>query len=171
MKASVLRSLTLLSCLAATALVTGCGKSSPTAPGVTPTPAPTTVVHTDVRFDYVAVVRDGDLIGDGDFEFRFGVNGATTFSAKTLGTNDVWHIDTRRTVDGMGRPINVHFQASELDRDILGNIVPDPDMNGRNSTDEYTVAEGLGGQHAITLGNDFCKVKLYYSLITYRTDN
>ncbi len=168
MKSSLLKSMTLLACLAATPLVTGCGKSS-TAPKVAPEPVPTAVMYTDVRFDYVVVVDDGDFIGDGEFEFRRGVNGVNTLASKTMRTNDVWTIDRRQTVRGEGSRIEVYFEASEWDKTILGDDVRDPDMDRLWQTKAYNVAEGLGGQYSITLGNSACKVKLYYSLITYRS--
>ncbi len=169
MKTSIPKSLTLLACLAATALVNGCGKSSPTAPKEALPPVPTAVMHTDVRFDYLVVMNDGDFIGDGEFEFLRGVNGVNTVSSRTMRTDDVWTINKRQTVNGEGSLIDVGFQASEWDRTILGDDVRDSDMDRLWQSKLYHVTAGLGGQYSTTLGNSACKVKLYYSLITYST--
>jgi hypothetical protein len=160
---------TLLACLALVPLLTACGKSSLTGPDTTTVAsAPKTELDTNVRFDYVVVHADGDLIGPGEFEFIRGLDRARTFTAvDNLSDGDVWKINqSAGWAKGEGTTFSVYFQATEWDKDILGNNVPDPNMDHRSATKTYTVAPGLNGQYSITLGNSACKVQIYYTLTT-----
>ena len=161
--------LTLLACLTFIPLLAACGKNSPTGPAAAATPEPQTELLTFVFFDFVVAHNDGDLIGDGEFEFRRGLNGNTTFTAVKMGDGDAWEIESPAVrVEGEGSEIKVYFEASEWDTDILGRDFRDGDMDKRSKTNTHTVAENLNGQYSITLGNDDCRVQLYYTLKTTR---
>jgi hypothetical protein len=163
------RVLTLLACLTFLPLLTACGKGSPTGPDAAETPEPQTELVTFVSFDFLVAHNDGDLIGDGEFEFRRGVNGNMTFTSVKLGDGDAWDIEGSSTrVEGEGSEIKVYFEASELDTDLLGRDIRDGDMDKRSKTNTHTVAENLNGQYSIMLGNDDCKVQVYYTLKTVR---
>jgi len=161
--------LTLLACLTFIPLLAACGKNSPTGPEAAATPEPQTELRTSVTFDFVVAHNDGDLIGDGEFEFRWGVNGSTTFTPINMGNGDAWKINRYGAlVVGEGSEIKVYFEASEWDTDILGRNFRDGDMDKRSKTNTHTVAEGLNGQYSMMLGNDDCRVQLYYTLLTER---
>lgn len=163
--------LTLLACLTFLPLVTACGKDSPMGPKAAATPEPQTYLVTFMSFDFLIAHNDGDLIGDGEFEFTRGVNGQTTFTAVKLGDGDAWDIEgTSTRVEGEGSQIKVFLEASEWDTDLLGRDFRDGDMDKRSKTVTHTVAEDLNGQYSIMLGNDDCKVQLYYTLTTKRND-
>jgi len=161
--------LTLLACLTFIPLLAACGKNSPTGPEAAATPEPQTELLTFVFFDFVVAHNDGDLIGDGEFEFRRGLNGNTTFTSVKLGDGDAWVIESAAIrVEGEGSEIKVYFEASEWDTDLLGRDFRDGDMDKRSKTNTHTVAENLNGQYSIMLGNDDCRVQLYYTLKTAR---
>lgn len=163
--------LTLLICLTLMPLLAACGKNSPTGPEAAATPEKRTELLTFVSFDFLIAHNDGDLIGDGEFEFRRGVNGNITFTSVKLGDGDAWDIEGSSTrVEGEGSEIKVFFEASELDTDVLGRDFRDGDMDRRSKTNTHVVSENLNGQYSITLGNDDCKVQLYYTLKTVRNE-
>lgn len=147
-------------------LLSGCGKSSPTAPeGTAAAPAEPGRQRVTLYWAFVEVINDGDLIGAGDFEFRRGLNGSRTFTSKTLGTGDEWEIDkTEYFTAEVGTRFSVYFEATEWDADILGNEFPDPDMDGRSKTSSFTIGSERDGTRSITLGNDDCKVRVYFHL-------
>lgn len=158
-----LKHLILLACLTAAPLLTGCGKSAPTAPDVAAEPAGPTPVRLQVHWDVVKVINDGDLVGAGEFEFKRGLNSARTFTSKTMSDGDRWEINKTEYYTGNeGDAFSVYFEASEWDTDLLGRNVPDSDMNKRNETDRFTIGSGAVGTHSITLGNDACKVQVLY---------
>ncbi|MEK7316681.1 MAG: hypothetical protein AAB011_10895, partial [Candidatus Eisenbacteria bacterium] len=122
--------LTLLACLIFLPLVTACGKDSPTGPETPASPEPQGDLVTFVSFDFVIAHNDGDLIGDGEFEFRRGINGSNSFTSVKLGDGDAWEIEGASIrVVGEGSEIKVFFEASEWDTDILGRDFRDGDMD------------------------------------------
>jgi len=167
MKNPLMKSLLLLTCIAA---ATGCGKSSPMGPEAQPAAQAQGTLTTYITYDYVVVHNDGDLIGNGEFEFYWGLNSRRAFTSATLGTGDVLKLSDRGSVDGEGSTFSIYFEASEWDSDILGNDFRDPDMDKRSGTKKHTVAPELNGQYSITLGNSDCKVQFYYTLETVRTE-
>ena len=158
----------LLILLTCTAALAGCGESSPTDPGAGG-PESKGSMYTQVRFDAVVVYQDGDLVGQGEFEFRWGVNEHQAFRAVGLGKDDAWDPPYKGWgVEGAGSSIDVYFEASEWDVDVLGRDVRDSDMNRRHKTVKHTVgSEPDLKQYSIVLGNDDCKVQMLYTLQTF----
>ena len=170
MKRSITTSLTLAACLTAASLLTGCGKSSPTAPQVAADPGPAQVLFTSLRWDYVVCHVDGDLVGAGDFEFKRFFDRYNALHNVTMSTGDVWQIKKFNSATGEGTRFKVAFEATEWDKNLIGENVRDADMNKRYKSRTHTIAEGLNGQYSFTLGNDDCKVQVYYTLSTVYVD-
>lgn len=143
---------------------TGCGKSSPTAPEPPAVPAQQYLHQSRVAFTAIRVTNDGDLIGDGEFDFKWGVVGNITQKSADLTTGDDLMIDDKVLIGGDEAAFTVYFEASEWDTDILGNNFRDPDMNKRSKTAAFTGTRDSMDSYSITLGNDDCKVTLYYTV-------
>jgi hypothetical protein len=151
-------------CLVVAVASTGCGKSSPTAPEPAAVPAQQYLHQSRVAFVAIRVHDDGDLIGAGEFDFKWGIVGNITQKSATLTTGDDLMIQDKVLIDGDGTTFTVYFEASEWDTDILGNNFRDPDMNKRSKTAEFTGTRDRMDSYSITLGNDDCKVTLYYTV-------
>jgi len=172
MKTQVALSLILL---AAAVSLGGCSDSSPTAPDAAGGQQDGTTLHTTVTFKAVVVHKDGDLIGKGDFEFYFRVNKNSAFRSVSLGTGDAW--DPGRifwTVTGAGSEVKVGFEATEWDVNLIGKDVPDKDMDSRSATRSFSVPSSPSAspkEYSITLGNDNCKVQVYYELSSWASED
>ncbi|MEK7316205.1 MAG: hypothetical protein AAB011_08500 [Candidatus Eisenbacteria bacterium] len=142
----------------------GCGKSSPTAPEPPAVPEQQYLHQSRVIVDRIHVSDDGDLIGEGEFDFKWNVAGFDKQKSADLTTGDDLTIDDRFLITGDGRSFTVYFEASEWDTDILGNNFRDPDMNKRSKTVEFTGTRSSSESYSITLGNEDCKVTLHYTV-------
>jgi len=143
---------------------TGCGKSSPTGPEPPTVPTQKYLHQTKVIFDRIHVYNDGDLIGEGEFDFKRGVVGNITQKSVDLTTGDDLNINDEVLIGGDGAAFTVYFEASEWDTNILGNNFRDPDMDKRSKSVEFTGTRNSSESYSITLGNDDCKVTLYYTV-------
>lgn len=157
--------------LAATAILTapmltGCGKSSPTAPAAQPA-GPDMRLETRVNVTRFLAVQDGDGIeGRGDFAFTASVGGHSKSWNRTLGTGESATVNWITVLDGQSGSFGVTFKATEWDTDILGRDFPDADMDNRIDQKSYPFEAGIDGTYSITLGNDACRVRMYYTIVT-----
>lgn len=150
--------------LVVTVAATGCGKSSPTAPAPPAVPVQQYLHQSKVHFAAIRVTDDGDLIGAGELDFKWGIVGDITQKSADLSTGDDLIINDDAIIGGDAAAFTVYFEASEWDTDILGNNFRDPDMNKRSKSVEFTGIRDSFQSYSITLGNDDCKVTLYYTV-------
>jgi hypothetical protein len=173
------KSLAMMICLAA--LASGCSEGGA---GLTePEPEPEANPETERRlqrstlildFAHIEVVEDCDGIeGDGDFDFvvRTEVEGGSTnvlYDANpTLGPGARTPTIGRRTYTVVqGTVVYVHFEASEWDRDIFGNVYRDSRLSQRQSYTGHFFLDGDWthlGPRSITLGTVGCMVRLHWT--------
>jgi len=163
------RSLILLAAMAAALVLTGCsgGGSSPTSP---PDVQPTVNLSTTVTIISVKVLQDGDGIeGRGEFYFWRQVSGSGRGWSRDLSPGEIDPVDWTVTLGqndyrGEGLAFGIEFRCTEYDQDILGNIYADSDMDDRHATANYVMSPDLTESNYITLGNDKCKVRMYYKI-------
>lgn len=163
----------------------GCDSGGPTAecpdpnnPACSQPPAPSnTTVRLD--FNYVEAVKDCDgfPLGEGEFDLR--VTATPSFASGTTVLNSIQRgLDDGERTGALGRrtftteatsgkQINVKFEASEIDFDILGSPFDDSRMSNREITRTHTfngTTWSGTGPRSITMGSGDCQVRLSYDV-------
>jgi len=157
--------LAVLAAIVVGIILAGCGDdSSPIAPDSVMD------LWTTVTVTSVEVIKDGDGIeGQGEFYFYRQVGGTGIGWTANLSSGESDPVNwTKRMhqVDykGEGYSFSIEFRCTEYDRNILGNVYPDSDMDDRHATANYVMSPDLNETNYITLGNDKCKVLLHYAI-------
>lgn len=159
------KSLAMMICLAG--LAAGCsgGGAGPTEPE----PA-----RSRLTLDFASITAiehcDGLFEGDGDFEFKVWIVRPDEYrlhmfnSMEALGPGG----KTKRlgsfsfnAVDG--DIVTVHFEASEWDHDIFGNVYHDSRLSSAKGTRSHRFRDGTWtslGYNSLLLGSEGCRVRL-----------
>lgn len=157
--------LTALAAIAVAVFLAGCGSDDSPA-----SPKPTMNLRTQVTVTRVEVIKDGDGIeGRGEFYFFRYVGGTGIGWTRNLSSGQSDEVNWTKTMlqrdyKGEGHSFYVEFRCTEYDRNILGDVYPDSDMDDRRGAANYIMRPDLVETNYITLGNDRCKVRLHYSI-------
>lgn len=159
----------LLAAAAALGTILGGCDSSPTDPGGAPAD-PVMNLETYVTVTHVEVLKDGDGVeGKGEFYFYRQVSGsgigweAQLSSGQSQTLNAKYTLVTRNYT-GTGLGFRIEFRATEWDKNILGEVYADKDMDDRRAAASYVSSPDLRETNYITLGNDQCRVRLHYTI-------
>jgi hypothetical protein len=148
-------------------VLSGCGKSSPTAPVVEPGPEPEPELRlrTTVTVTRILAVKDCDgAEGAGEFQFAAIVHTRSKVWFTQLSTGDSKTVNWENVFSNQSGTFEVEFQATEGDVDVFGNEFADPDMSWNTADRSHTFSVSTNGDYSITLGNDRCKVRRYYTI-------
>lgn len=162
----ILRNLLIVTAVLASPLLAGCGKSSPTRPtAAAPTAGPATTLQTTVTVKRILVIEDGDGVeGKGDFHFTAFVDLQRKDWDRTMGNGESTTLNWSIVLHAQSGSFDVTFRATEWDTNVLGQVYPDSDMDGREKSTSHSYAPSSDGNYSIELGNSNCKVRMYYTI-------
>lgn len=161
--------------LVAASFLAACGTVESTAPAPVVDPGPSTA-QLQIDFGFVEAVKDCDGIeGDGDFAFKVTTNvssggSSTVFSQSvSLGEGGRTGAIGRKVYSvpaTSGQQITVQFEASERDKNIIGQTYNDSRLDNARNSIAHKFNSGTWsslGPRSIELGSGDCRVRLTYT--------
>lgn len=142
---------------------------SPTDPGDPSAELIPVLVYTLTITRFECIVDGDGVEGAGEFEFTaYGGEGGQQTWERSLSSGqsaalDWSWVEGYHGYEGDPVPVEIGFRCTEWDRNILNEVYPDSNMDGRHVTATEMVTEGSISNY-ITMGNAQCKVRLHYGI-------